>query len=98
MALKTSSYIVFYNSKSHQLTRYFVGLTNVVCSGCGKAHLIKPTWTPDREAASIFTAHEAMTAKKTAMQAGYKGLVIEPIDETPVKLSTLTAPPTPLIH
>jgi hypothetical protein len=88
-----TSYFLWYNSMSHKKTRYFVGSEEVpievktpVGTLQGKAY--KPSWTYDKEGMTIFDDNEngsayqqGIKAKLWCQSCGYKGLVLEPIDE-----------------
>lgn len=92
MADDIKSFILWYNSKSHSKTRYFVGLTQKPCQVHGSHPA--PAWTYDKEGATILDgAAEAQKAKFFAARCGYRDLVLEPIDETPAKAKSDTVTP-----
>lgn len=88
-----TSYFIWYNSSSHKITRYFVGGEEIPIStqtptGIVTKIFLKPTWTDEKDSATIFDDNEngaayaqALKTKAWCEQCGYKGLVIEPIDE-----------------
>ena len=82
------SYILWYNSRSHGKTRYFVGSGQQPCKTHG--FHVKPMWTDDKHAATILDGNIGQQAKKFAEACGYKGLILEPIDETPTKSAAKT--------
>ena len=76
------SYILWYNSKTHLNTRYFVGTEKVICPACGQKHIDKPTWTYEKGSSTILDGLKlGMQTKLFAEQCGYVGLILEPIDE-----------------
>lgn len=88
-----TSYFLWYNSASHKKTRFFVGSEGVPVPvqtplGVVQIKAMKPTWTDEKDGATIFDDNENGTAYAQGVKAkswcescGYTGLVLEPIDE-----------------
>jgi len=95
--MEQKSYILWYSSASHGKDRFFVGSEQikVPCAEHGFHEVPKPTWTYAKEEATILTGdQEAQQAFMFATASGYKGLKLEPIDETP----QLAKPKEELVH